>query len=180
MKRMLLTLMALAVSSLANALAVDEKTFFKTFFSGAHLGMTIEECESYYFPDGAVPVARGALALGAIPLGGGTATARAIADGGSCWHSGAPDGERYLDFRHQDPTWRVLVCYRESDSKIVWVDYWRLDDQAFSPDEIRYLIDLNRGQGKLLLEPYDNGDEFVVTTPAQDKLERAPIVPKQP
>ena len=171
MKRILLTLTALASLGLANAQAVDDKTFFKTFFSGAYLGMTIKQCDAYYFPDGAVPAAIGAPALGAIPIGAGaTATTRTIADGGSCWHSGAPEGERYLDFRHQDPTWRVLVCYRESDSKIVSVDYCRLDGRGFSPDEIRYLTDLNSGEGPLVSKVYDDG-EFDVTSVKEYKFE---------
>jgi hypothetical protein len=67
MKRIFLILLALA--SLANAQAVDEWTFF----SGAHLGMTIDECSAYY--------------------------SKAIADAGSAWHSGAPEGEQIVDFR---------------------------------------------------------------------------------
>jgi hypothetical protein len=171
MKTILLALMVLASVAMADD-APQYVVTDKVFFSGVHLGMTIEAAWAYYFPDGAVPAAVGAPALGSIPLGegNGVPATRAIADGGSCWHSGAPDGERYLDFRHQNPTWRVLVCYRKSDSIIVSVDYWRLDGRGFSPDEIRFLIDLNHGQGTLL-EPYDNGDEFFVTTVKEYKFQ---------
>jgi hypothetical protein len=136
---LLLTLTALGL--VTNALADD-----KTFFSGAHLGMTIEECVAYYH--------------------GGTS------------HSGAPPGERLIDFRtNSEPTRRVLVYCRTSDRKIVSVIYWKMGvNETFTPEEIRYLTDLNRGQGSLVTHLYgDNnadGAEFEVTTHAQDKLER--------
>jgi hypothetical protein len=154
MKRVLfLTLMVLASAALAGD--ATQYVTDKVFFSGIHLGMTIEAAWAYYFPDGAVPAALGAPALGSIPVGGGNTTAapKAIADAGAVSHSGAPKGERELDFRTnsnpQDPR-RVLVHYRESDGVIVYVCYWHLygNEKAFSKEEIRYLTDLNSGHGR--------------------------------
>jgi hypothetical protein len=141
--KVLLTLLVLA--NLANAKAVDEWTFF----SGAHLGMTVREYDNYYAP---------------------------IADT-FFTHSGAPAGERYVDFRSYgtDGTqhdWRVLVHYRESDATIVSVEYWNASGK-FSKAMIRHLADLNKGYPDLITKLYDEGSdtEFVVTTRAQDKLE---------
>jgi hypothetical protein len=53
------------------------------------------------------------------------------------------------------------------------ISYWKVDDgneKSFSPDEIRYLTDLNSGQGPLFTKVEDDG-EFEVTTEAQYKLE---------
>jgi hypothetical protein len=147
--RMLLTLTVLASLSLANAQAVDDKTFF----SGAHIGETIDECMAYYYPHGGPTRPIGAPALGPIPLGGRTPSTGAIADAGSCWHSGAPEGEEEVDFRtNSNPARqrRVLIDYRTSDRKIVCISYWKVDDgneKSFSKEEIRYLTALNSGQG---------------------------------
>ena len=170
--KLLLIMMVLASVTMADDAVTD-----KVFFSGIHLGMTIEAAWSYYFPDGAVPAAVGAPALGSIPLGGGNTAAapKAIADAGAISHSGAPKGEKELDFRTnsnpQDPR-RVLVDYRESDGVIVYVCYWHLagNKNAFSPEEQRYLTDLNSGQGPLKTTVDDDG-EFEVTTVAQYKVE---------
>jgi hypothetical protein len=173
--KLLLILMTLASVTMAG----DATSYVsdKVFFSGIHLGMTIEAPWAYYFPDGAVPEAVGAPALGSIPVGGGNTAAapKAIADAGAVSHSGAPKGEKELDFRTnsnpQDPR-RVLVDYRESDGVIVYVCHWHVagDKNAFSKEEIRYLTDLNSGQGPLKTYIDDDG-EFEVTTVARDKLE---------
>jgi hypothetical protein len=145
--RILLTCAALA-SLLANALAVDDKIFF----SGVHLGMTIDECVTYYDK---------------------------IADGGIIEHSGAPSGERNFDFRTRgslsESQRRVSVYFRKSDRRIVSVTYWKLDEK-FSPEEIRYLTDLNKGPDQLVTHLYDDG-EFEITTAEQDQLESAPLTP---
>jgi len=89
--------MALASVSVADAAkAVDDKTFF----SGAHLGMTLDECYAYYDDS--------------------------VADGGIAEHSGAPRGERQIDFRtDSNPMRRVYVYVRKKDRKIVSVTYWK-------------------------------------------------------
>jgi hypothetical protein len=137
-----------------NPPSVDDKTFF----SGAHLGMTIDECNAYYL-QGPHPVA----------------------DLGSRFNMGALDGEQEIDFRAgkpPDPAGRrhISIDYRVSDGKIVYVNYWRADHgnkNSFSLEEIRYLTDLNSGQGPLVTDLYNGGEEawFEVTTPEQEKLE---------
>jgi hypothetical protein len=175
MKKILLILMTLITLSRLGECQTQYVTD-KVFFSGIHLGMTIEAAWAYYFPDGAVPAAVGAPALGSIPLGGGNATAapKAIADAGAVSHSGAPEGEKELDFRTnsnpEDPR-RVLVDYRKSDGIIVCVCCWHLygNEKAFSKEEIRYLTDLNSGQGPLKTIVADDG-EFEVMTEVQYKI----------
>ena len=138
MRRLLLICVALA--SVANA----QYPTNKAFFSGAHLGMTIDECVAHY---------------GSIPMS----------------HTGAPDGETSVEFRHipkeaPDEQWRVLIYFRESDRKIVYISYWKLGpNETFSPDEIRYLTFLNSGQGPLVTHLDDDG-EFEVTTAEHQKL----------
>jgi hypothetical protein len=80
------------------------------FFSGAHLGMTIDQCVAYY---------------------------RNIADGGILEHSGAPRGEVQIDFRTASvPQRRVYFYFRKSDRKIVSVTYWKLGaNETFSQKE---------------------------------------------
>jgi hypothetical protein len=143
MKRLLfLTLLVLA--SVAMAKNVDEWTFF----SGAHLGMTLDEYAAYYFP---------------------------IADT-YFGYGGAPEGQKYVDFRSYGSSvpyhdWRVLVHYRESDKVIVSIEYYA--EGKFSKEMIRHLTDLNKGYPDLITRLYDDGSvtELVATTPAQDKLE---------
>jgi hypothetical protein len=124
----------------------------KIFFSGVHLGMTIDECVTYYDK---------------------------IADGGIIEHSGAPSGERNFDFRTRgslsESQRRVSVYFRKSDRRIVSVTYWKMDEK-FSPEEIRYLTDLNKGPDQLVTHLYDDG-EFEITTAEQDQLESAPLTP---
>jgi hypothetical protein len=143
MKTILLILMTLA--NLADAKTVDEWTFF----SGAHLGMTVKEYDNYYAP---------------------------IADT-FFTYGGAPEGQKYVDFRsygdavpHHD--WRVLVHYRESDGVIVSIEYWNASGK-FSKEMIRHLKELNKGYPDLISQLFDNSNdaELVVTTAAQDKLE---------
>jgi hypothetical protein len=143
MRTTLLTLMVLA--SVAMAKTVDEWTFF----SGAHLGMTIDEYAAYYFP------------LADTYFG----------------YGGAPEGQKYVDFRSYGSSvpyhdWRVLVHYRESDRVIVSIEYWNASGK-FSKEMISRLKDLNKGYPDLITRLYDDGSdtELVVTTPAQDKLE---------
>jgi hypothetical protein len=101
--------MAIASLTIANYAQTPDD---KTFFSGAHLGMTIDECVGYY---------------------------RKIADGGILGHSGAPRGEGQVDFRTASvPQRRVYVYFRKSDKKIVSVTYWKLGpNETFSQDEIQ-------------------------------------------
>src|SRR4029077_13754725 len=101
-------LMALASLTMAHAQnAIDDKTFF----SGAHLGATLDEAYAYYTPE--------------------------IADGGIAEHSGAPRGERQIDFRTRSvPMRRIYVYVRNSDRKIVSVTYWNMGDgETFSKEE---------------------------------------------
>jgi hypothetical protein len=142
-KKVKLTILAalMALASLANAQYVTNKAFF----SGAHLGMTIDECVAHY---------------GSIPMS----------------HSDPREGEKFVEFRHisqgnPNEQWRVLIYFRESDRKIVYLSYWKLGpDDTFSPEEIRYLTDLNSGQGPLVTH-VDNDGEFEVTTVEHEKLE---------
>jgi hypothetical protein len=67
------------------------------FFAGAHLGLTIQEVETYYGN-----------------LGNVTAM----------WHSDAPTAEEQVDFRaNTSPERRVYIYYRKDDNKIVSVSY---------------------------------------------------------
>ena len=65
---------------------------------------------------------------------------------------------------------RVIVYYRKRDRKIVYVSYWKMDGAKFSSEQIRYLTDLNRGQGPLVTHVDDDG-EFEVTTLEHEKRE---------
>ena len=119
----------------------------QAFFSGAHLGMTIDECHAYY---------------------------KRLKDIGILWHSGAPTGERQEDFRTSTvPQRRVYVYFRESDKRIVSVLYWKLgENEKFSQAEMQYLANLNRGHGKLTTKVIEGG-EFLVTTPRQYQIEQS-------
>jgi hypothetical protein len=120
----------------------------KTFFSGAHVGMTIEECVAYY-----------------------DKIAETVFVGDSGLHSGA----KYMDFRTlSDPERFITVNFRESDRKIVSVLYWKMGkNETFSLEERRYLTDLSSGQGILKTTYMAMGAQFEVTTAAQDKLDQA-------
>jgi hypothetical protein len=115
----------------------------KAFFSGAHVGMTIQDLKAYY---------------------------RKFGNVGEMWHSGAPTGEREFDFRTDSvPQRRVYVDVWQSDNKIVRVMYWKLGDgEAFSAAEQSYLTNLNDGQGPVTVGIVDGsaGSEFEVTTSA--------------
>ena len=150
MRKLIIILTAIASLTIANYAQTPDD---KTFFSGAHLGMTIDECVAYY---------------------------RKIADGGILRHSGAPRGEEQVDFRTASvPQRRVYVYFRKSDKKIVSVTYWKLGpNETFSQDEIHFLTDLNSGHGKLttsISDEYkaDSGTEFEVTTAKQYRLEQS-------
>src|SRR5260370_34807690 len=107
------------------SLGTAEAVDDKTFSNGAHLGMTLDECYAYYDQ---------------------------IADGGIAEHSGAPPGERQIDFRtRSNPMRRIYVYIRKKDRKIVSVTYWKMgDNETFSQEEMRYLTDLNSGHGSLI------------------------------
>jgi hypothetical protein len=86
-------------TEIAQAQENDAQLDDKAFFSGAHLGMTIQDCLAYYHK------------LGNIA---------------TLWHSDAPAGERQVDFRTMtSPQRRVYVYYRKADDKIVSVSYWK-------------------------------------------------------
>jgi opacity protein-like surface antigen len=150
-------LTVLASLWVANAAkAVDDKTFF----SGAHLGVTLDECYHYYNTEGA--------------------DGEVLANGGILEHYGAaPDGERQIDFRTRSvPMRRIYVIVRKKDRKIVSVLYWKMGhNETFSQEEIRYLKNLNRGHGSLVIHIDDkykdtSGTEFEVTTAEQENIER--------
>jgi hypothetical protein len=133
----------LIVTSLAMATAAQAQDD-KSIFAGAHVGMTIEQCQKYYHR---------------LHIG-------------SMGHSGAPKGEVQVEFRTStDPQRRVYVYYRKSDGKIVSVTYSKMgDNETFSKDEIQYLTGLNQGSG---LVTKASGGEFEVSTPEQSQLEQA-------
>jgi hypothetical protein len=180
--RILLTLTALAALSLANAKAVDDKTFF----SGAHIGMTIDECMAYYYPHG-IPAGliEAMMTHGGIHGIGDRAAAAspgAISDAGSYWFSGAPDGEQRIDFRtNSNPQGdrHVEIYFRESDRKVVSVEYWKMSgDQTFDRDLIDYLVHLNRGRGLgVIVSKFYGGTvgQFIIKTEEQEKVEEGQI-----
>jgi hypothetical protein len=144
-------LIPVTLASMAKAKTVDAWTFF----SGAHLGMTLKEYATYYFP------------ISDTYFG----------------YGGAPEGQQYVDFRSYGTEGaqhdgRVLVHYRESDKVIVAIEYWNASGK-FSKWMIGRLKDLNKGYPGLITQLYDAGSdaELVVTTAAQDKLERDAINP---
>ena len=132
----------LIVTSLAMAIAAQAQDD-KSIFAGAHVGMTIEQCQKYYHR----------LHIGSLG------------------HSGAPKGEVQVEFRTStDPQRRVYVYYRKSDGKIVSVTYSKMgDNETFSKDEIQYLTGLSQGSGLVtkVTEGY-----FEVSTPEHSKLEQ--------
>jgi hypothetical protein len=132
----------LIVTSLAMAMATQAQDD-KSFFAGAHVGMTIGQCETYYHR------------LGIASLG----------------HSGAPQGEVQVEFRTSaDPQRRVYVYYRKSNGKIVSVTYSKMgDNETFSKDEIQSLTGLNQGSGLVVKL---SGEYFEVSTPKQLQLEQ--------
>ena len=128
------------VTSLAMAAQAQDD---KSIFSGAHVGMTIEQCQKYYHR---------------IHIG-------------SMGHSGAPKGEVEVEFRTGgDPQRRVYVYYQKANGKIVSVTYAKMgDNETFSKDEIQYLTGLSQGSGLVtkVTEGY-----FEVSTPEHSKLEQ--------
>ena len=86
----------LIVTSLAMAAQAQDD---KSIFSGAHVGMTIEQCQKYYHR---------------LHIG-------------SMGHSGAPQGEVEVEFRTSgDPQRRVYVYYQKANGKIVSVTYAKM------------------------------------------------------
>jgi hypothetical protein len=130
----------LIVTSLAMAAQAQDH---KSIFSGAHVGMTIEQCQKYYHR---------------LHIG-------------SMGHSGAPQGEVEVEFRTSgDPQRRVYVYYQKANGKIVSVTYAKMgDNETFSKDEIQYLTGLNQGSGLVtkVTEGY-----FEVSTLEHSKLEQ--------
>jgi hypothetical protein len=133
----------LIVTSMAMAMAAKAQDD-KSFFAGAHVGMSIGQCETYYHRLGI----------------------------GSLGHSGAPQGEVQVEFRtSSDPQRRVYVYYRKSNGKIVSVTYSKMgDNETFSKDEIQALTGLNQGSG---LVTKASGGDFEIGTPKQLQLEQA-------
>jgi hypothetical protein len=129
----------LIVTSLAMAARAQDD---KSIFAGAHVGMTIGQCEAYYHR---------------LHIG-------------SMGHSGAPKGEIEVEFRTGgNPQRRVYVYYQKSTGKIVSVTYAKMgDNETFSKGEIQYLTGLNQGSG---LVTKVTGGDFEVSTPEQSQLE---------
>jgi hypothetical protein len=79
-------------------------------------------------------------------------------------HSGAPEGQEFVELRHNlvlEPgmQWRILVNYRKSDHKIVSVTYWKVGEpHTFSAEEKRYLVGLNSKRGPVVTHVYDDGE----------------------
>jgi hypothetical protein len=139
--RYLLGSILLIVTSLVMAMAAQAQDD-KSIFAGAHVGMTIEQCQKYYHR---------------LHIG-------------SMGHSGAPKGEVEVEFRTGDPQRRVYVYYQKANGKIVSVTYAKMgDNETFSKDEIQYLTGLNQGSGLVtkVTEGY-----FEVSTPEHSKLEQ--------
>jgi len=118
----------------------------KTFFAGTHLGMTIGQAEACY---------------------------RKFPKVGILWHSGAPKGEKYEEFRTSTvPQRRIYVYFREASKTIVSVVYWKLgDNETFPQEEKQFLTNLNQGHGTLTTHLSQDGSEFEVTTPKQYQIE---------
>jgi hypothetical protein len=131
----------LILTSLAMATAAQAQDD-KSIFAGAHVGMTIEQCQKYYHR---------------LHIG-------------SMGHSGAPKGEVEVEFRTGDPQRRVYVYYQKANGKVVSVTYAKMgDNETFSKDEIQYLTGLNQGSGLVtkVTEGY-----FEVSTPEHSQLEQ--------
>jgi hypothetical protein len=92
---------------------------------------------------------------------------------GASEHSGAPPGERQVDFRTStDPQRRIYLFFRKSDSRIVSIMYWKLGDgETFSTAERDYLTGLNGGHGPITTRIVEGGSGFEVTTPRQRQIE---------
>jgi hypothetical protein len=139
--RYLLGSILLIVTSLVMAMAAQAQDD-KSIFAGAHVGMTIEQCQKYYHR---------------LHIG-------------SMGHSGAPKGEVEVEFRTGDPQRRVYVYYQKANGKIVSVTYAKMgDNETFSKQEIQYLTGLNQGSGLVtkVTEGY-----FEVSTPEHAQLEQ--------
>jgi hypothetical protein len=139
--RYLMGSILLIVTSLVMAMAAQAQDD-KSIFAGAHVGMTIEQCQKYYHR---------------LHIG-------------SMGHSGAPKGEVEVEFRTGDPQRRVYVYYQKANGKIVSVTYAKMgDNETFSKEEIQYLTGLNQGSGLVtkVTEGY-----FEVSTPEHSQLEQ--------
>jgi hypothetical protein len=115
------------------------------FFSGVHLGMTIDEAGRQKADDVAM-----------------------------LWHSDAPPGQEQVDFRNRAvPQRRIYVYYSLSDNKIVSVSYWKLGEgETFSKAEQDHLVKLNGDPKELKVTLLDQ-DYLEITTPKQFKIEAA-------
>jgi hypothetical protein len=139
--RYLMGSILLIVTSLVMAMAAQAQDD-KSIFAGAHVGMTIEQCQKYYHR---------------LHIG-------------SMGHSGAPKGEVEVEFRTGDPQRRVYVYYQKANGKVVSVTYAKMgDNETFSKEEIQYLTGLNQGSGLVtkVTEGY-----FEVSTPEHSQLEQ--------
>jgi hypothetical protein len=118
----------------------------KEFFSGPRLGMTIKAVDAYY---------------------------RKFPNIGASEHSGAPPGERQVDFRTSTvPQRRVYLFFRKADNKIVSIMYWKLGEgEMFTTAEQDYLTGLNRGHDPITTRIVEGGSGFEVTTPRQRQIE---------
>jgi hypothetical protein len=118
----------------------------ESFFSGIHLGMSIEEAQRYY---------------------------QKLSGVSALWHSDAPTGQEQVDFRTSTvPQRRVYVYYSQADHRILSVLYWKLGaGETFSQTERSHLIELNGNRKDLINKSWDDGSklgsEFEVTTPQQ-------------
>jgi hypothetical protein len=154
-----LTSLIIATSSYAGELSTEDAGELpteendKAFFGAIRLGMNIDQCKAEYSKFDNV---------------------------GVLWHSGAPDGEKQDEFRMVTyPQRRIYVYYQTANKKIVSISYWKLgDDETFSPEEVKFLTDLNRGQGALKtqnalkIQVREGGSLLEVMTPAQYKIEQ--------
>jgi hypothetical protein len=160
-KRLFLTLIALA--SLTNAQATVD-----AFYSGVYLGMPYDDAIAYFL-SGDPPIAnRGSTAWGGAPKGQHLVDFRI-----------GPDPNKPYDPTDKTPERRVQILYRESDRIIVSVGYYNIDGGHFENEDLKQLLDINRGRvpGHLVSHLYGKyGDEefFEVTTVEQYKLEQAP------
>jgi hypothetical protein len=138
-----------------------------SIYSGVYLGMPIEDCFSYYF-SGNPPIAnRGSTAWGGAPKGQHLVDFRI-----------GPDPNKPYDPTDKTPERRVQVLYRDSDGIIVSVGYYNIDGGHFENEDLKQLLDINRGRvpGRLvshLSGKYRDGEYFEISTAKQSRLEEA-------
>src|SRR5262249_23258688 len=116
----------------------------KTFFSGAHLGMKIQDCLAYYRKLENVAVHR---------------------------DSDAPPGEAKVEFRTTAVPNRTVQIYyrRDQHNKVVSVSYGKRGaGEILSETEQKYLLSLNRGHDVKITA---QGWLYEVATPKQYKTE---------